>query len=245
MFTQILLQKITGSITMMQIQLHHIRIYKKILILLSAFILFGSTCSSDCARAVEFGSVKYNDDIIDYSKVDKDATQKLADYYFNKALNSQDKDERKEYLQKASGEYFILTKVEPQNIYPLVQMARVYDYEKQNSYAKAYFFRALKIDKKNAATNYYFGEFYYTREEYIKALYFYNVAFENGFRENFNVLIKMATMYEKLGDLIRANQYYKKAFLIQPENTLIPDKIRELESIRYQNTGYYHKRRKK
>lgn len=230
---------------MMQIHLRLTPIYKKILIILSAFILFGSTSGSDCATAVEFGSVKYDNEQIDYSKINKETTQKLADYYFNKALDTQDKDEKKEYLKKASGEYFILTKIEPQNIYPLVQMARVYDFEKQNSYAKAYFFRALKIDKKDAATNYYFGEFYYTREEYIKALYFYNMAFENGFKENFNVLIKMATMYEKLGDLIRANQYYKKAFLVQPENTVVPDKIRELEALRYQNTGYYHKRRKK
>ncbi len=230
---------------MMQIHLRLTPIYKKILIILSAFILLGSTSGSDCATAVEFGSVKYDNEHIDYSKINKETTQKLADYYFNKALDTQDKDEKKEYLKKASGEYFILTKIEPQNIYPLVQMARVYDFEKQNSYAKAYFFRALKIDKKDAATNYYFGEFYYTREEYIKALYFYNMAFENGFKENFNVLIKMATMYEKLGDLIRANQYYKKAFLVQPENTVVPDKIRELEALRYQNTGYYHKRRKK
>lgn len=212
---------------------------------MSAFILIGSTCSSEITKAVEFGSVKYNNNLIDYSKVDKEATQKLADYYFSKALEAQDETKRKTYLQKASGEYFILTKIEPQNIYPLVQMARVYDYEKQNSYAKAYFFRALKIDKKDAATNYYFGEFYYTREEYIKALYFYNVAFENGFKENFNVLVKMAIMYEKLGDLVRANQYYKKAFLVQPDNPIIPDIIREIENLRYQNTGYYHKRRKK
>lgn len=89
-------------------------------------------------------------------------------------------------------------------------MARVYDYEDQNSYAKAYFFKALKIDKLNADTNYYFGEYYYSRDDYKRALYFYNIAFENGSKENFNVLIKMALMYEKLGDLLRANQYYKR-----------------------------------
>ncbi len=230
---------------MMQTQLHLTQIYRKIFILLSAFILFGSTCSYDRAFAVEFGSVKYNNTFIDYTKVDKDATKKLADYYFEKAITTQDKNKRKEFLQKASGEYFILTQIEPQDLYSIVQLARVYDFEKENSYAKAYFFRALKIDKKNAATNYFFGEFYYARDEYIKAIHFYNIAFENGYRENFDVLLKMAIMYEKLGDLLRANQYYKKAFLVQPENTIIPDKIRELESLKYRNSGYYNKRRKK
>ncbi len=208
-------------------------------------MIIGSTSVYDAAAAVEFGEVNYNDAYIDYSKIDKASTQNLADYYFQKALATQNNSQKKEFLQKASGEYFILTRLEPDNIYPLVQLARVYDYEKQNSYSKAYFFRALKIDKKNALTNYYFGEFYYTREDYTRALYYYNTAFENGYQETFNVLIKMAVMYEKLGDLLRANQYYKKAFLIQPNNTILPEKIREIESLKYKNTGYYNKRKGK
>ena len=116
-----------------------------------------------------------------------------------------------------------------------------YDYENKNSYAKAYFFRALKIDKKNAATNYYFGEYYFARNDYKRALYFYNTAFENGYKENFNVLIRMACMYEKLGDLLRANQYFKKAFLVSPNSQALPEKILEIESINYKNTGYYNK----
>lgn len=230
---------------MILIQHHHIQTCRKIFILISAFILFGSTYSSNIVKAVEFGELHYNNTLIDYSKIDKESTLKLADFYFSKALNSKDEKEKKDFLQKASGEYFILSQIEPQNLYPIVQMARVYDIENKNSYAKAYFFKALKIDKTNATTNYYFGEYYFTRDEYIKALYFYNTAFENGFRENFNVLIKMAIMYEKLGDLMRANQYYKKAFLVKPNSTALPDKIRELETLKYKDTGYYNKRRKK
>ena len=110
---------------------------------------------------------------------------------------------------------------------------------------KLTFLEHWKLTKKNALTNYYFGEFYYTREDYTRALYYYNTAFENGYQETFNVLIKMAVMYEKLGDLLRANQYYKKAFLIQPNNTILPEKIREIESLKYKNTGYYNKRKGK
>lgn len=54
----------------------------------------------------------------------------------------------------------------------------------------------------------------------------------------------MGTIYEKLGDLLRANQYYKKAYLVNPDNTKIPDKIRALEALKYQNTGYYNIKRK-
>lgn len=228
------------------IQTHHhlIQTYKKCLILSGAFILLGSTCCNT-VKAVEFGSIKYNNTFIDYSNIDKESTEKLADFYFNKALDSQNKDEKKELLQKASGEYFILTQIEPENLYPIVQLARVYDFENKNSYSKAYFFKALKIDKTNAATNYYFGDYYFARDEYKKALYFYNTAFENGYKENYDVLIKMAVMYEKLGDLLRANQYYKKAYLVKPENAELPDKIREIEALKYKNTGYYNYRRNK
>lgn len=231
---------------MIQKQLRHIRITnKKILLLLGALLILVSTCVSNKVLAVEFGTVHYNDALIDYSKIDPESTLKFADFYFNKALNSEDKETKKSFLQKASGQYFILTQMDPKDLYPIVQMARVYDFEDQNSYAKAYFFKALKIDKTNAATNYFFGEYYFRRDDYRRALYFYNTAFENGYRENLDVLIKMATMYEKLGDLLRANQYYKKAFLINPNSDELPDKIRELEGLKYKNTGYYSKRRNK
>ncbi len=227
---------------MTQIRHRHTQIYKLVL-LISAFFFCGSTYN---VQAVEFGEVQYNNNApIDYSNIDKGSTLKLADFYFEQAMNAKDEADTKNFLQKASGEYFILTRIDSRDLYSIVQLARVYDFENQNSYAKAYFFKALKIDKNNAATNYHFGEYYYTREDYKRALYFYNMAFQNGYKENYDVLIKMAIMYEKLGDLLRANQYYKKAFLVKPDNQEIPDKIRELEALRYQNTGYYHKRRRK
>lgn len=226
---------------MIQKQLQTTQIYRNLFILLSAFILIGSTCSCE---AIEFGAVKYNDAFIDYTKIDKESTLKLADFYFDKALNTQNEDEQKEFLQKASGNYFILTQLVPDNIYANVQLARVYDYEKQDSFAKAYFFKALRINKKDPITNYYFGEFFYTREEYTKAIRFYNIAFENGQSENNDVVLKLAIMYEKLGDLLRANMYYKKAYLVNPTKELA-NKIREIESIKYRNTGYYNIIRRK
>lgn len=191
--------------------------------------------------AVEYGTVKYNDSTIDYSVIDKSTVLNRADSYFEKALKATDKKEQENLLQKASGEYFILTRIEPQNLRYMVQMARIYDLENNNNYAKEYFFNALKMDKHNARTNYYFGEYYYKRNEYEKALYFYNTALENGHGENYEILIKMAVMYEKLGDLLRANQYYKKAYIINPSNTKLSGKIKEIEQVKYKNTNYYKK----
>lgn len=196
-------------------------------------------------HAAEFGTIKYDDAVIDYSAIDKQAVLRRADYYFDKALKTDNKEKKQDLLRQASGEYFILTRIEPHNIHHIVQLARIYDIENKNSYAKGYFFNALKIDKNNAKTNYYIGEYYYKRREYAKALHFYNTAFENGYSENYEILIKTAVIYEKLGDLLRANQYYKKAYTLNPGNSKIAAKIKEIERIKYKNTGYYKKIKEK
>lgn len=228
---------------MTQIQHRHIKIFKKLCILTGAFVIYGSTLYG--ALAAEYGSVQYqNNTYIDYSEFDKSAVKKSADSYFSKALKTKNQYDRRKLLEKASGEYFILNKIDPNNIDTINRLARIYDYMGKNSYAKGYFSKALEIDKNYAPTNYYFGEYYYSRKEYKKALNCYQIAFKNGFKENHSVLIKMATLYEKLGDLVLANQYYKKAFLADKSDTKAADKIRELESLKYQDTGYYTKRRK-
>lgn len=164
-----------------------------------------------------------------------------ADYYFNKALKSKDKNEKQDFLEKASGEYFILTRIEPENVNYLVQMGRIYDIENNNKFAKGYFFNALMLERNNPKTNFYLGEYYYKRNLYTKSLYFYDVALENGYSGNYEMLIKMAVMYEKLGDLLRANQYYKKAYILNPTNSKVSTKIKELDSVKYKNTGYYRR----
>ena len=55
----------------------------------------------------------------------------------------------------------------------------------------------------------------------------------------------MASMYEKLGDLLRANQYYKKAYMLKPENINLANRIKEIEQIKYKSTGYYKKQKPK
>ncbi len=229
---------------MIQIQHRHIRIYKKIFIVLGAFVLFGSTLNS--ANAVEFGAVQYdhNNTYIDYSKFSSSAVKKSADAYFYKALESNNADDKKENLKKAAGEYFILTKINPYDLYAIDQIARIYDFEGKNSYAKGYFYKALEINKNHAPTNFYFGDYYYSRKEYQKALKYYNKALSNGYKVDYDILAKMGTMYEKLGDLQKANQYYKKAVVLKKDND-IATKIKEIEELKYSDTEYYKKRRKK
>lgn len=235
MYIRIRQQKIIHSITILKKRYRLTKISRAIFAVIGAFLLGVNNCSN----AVEFGTIKYNDAIIDYSTLDKQAVSERADYYFNRALKSKEAKEKQDFLERASGEYFILTRMDPENINYLVQMGRIYDVENENKFAKGYFFNALMLERNNPKTNFYLGEYYYKRNLYTRALYFYDVALENGYRENYEILIKMAVMYEKLGDLLRANQYYKKAYILNPSNSKISSKIKELESVKYKNTGYY------
>ena len=230
---------------MMLIQPRHILIYNIFTIILSAFVIFGGT---QCGvNAIEYGSVHYDkkESSINYSAFDRDKTQKYADLFFNRAMKSKDEAFKKELLNEAAGQYYILSRIEPNDLDTLIQLGRIYDYDRKNNYSKSYFYRALEINKNYAPANYYFGDYYYSRKDYKKALYYYEKAFKNGYKANYDVLIKMATIYEKLGDLLKANQYYKKAFLAKKDKSEIADKIREMEDLNYKDTGYYNKRRKK
>lgn len=229
---------------MTQIQPRHIRIYKNILAILGAFVICGSTLLH--ANAAEFASVQYNKGIfIDYNQMDKAKIQNDADSLLEQALKSEDLQTKKDLFQKAAGQYYILTRLEPNNIQAVTNLARVYDYENKNTYAKAYFYKALEIDKNDINTNYYFGNFYYSRNQYQKALKYYKLALKNGYPQSHDLMSKMAGLYEKLGDLQKASQCYKKAFLENRKDSDIANKIIELENLKTKNARYYTKQRKK
>lgn len=210
------------------------------------FIVFVFLCInfSVATFATEFGSLKYNDVYVDYSKFDKNEVRVFAENEFVKAIKNENKAAKKLLFQSSLNHYYILTQIDSGDIHSIVQMARIYDFFGKNSYAKAYFFRALKIDINSIEANYYFGDFYYSRNDYKRALYYYEKSYNNGEVNNYELLVKIAKIYEALGDLLRANQFYKRAYLLNPKDVEIPDKIEEIEAIKYQDTGYYSKRHK-
>lgn len=167
-----------------------------------------------------------------------------ADNYFDKALLSQDVALKNDYLKQAQNGYYTLSNLERGNIYPVIQLARINDLLHNDKYAKAYFMSALGMDNKNVDANYYFGNFYFDRKNYRLALKYYRKSLENGLKQNSDMLLKMALIYEKLGDLSQSSKYYKKAFLLNPNSEEIPDKIRSLEKNNYKNTGYYKRTNK-
>ena len=199
-------------------------------------------CFGAVVYAVEYASVNKSAVSIDYTKVNRADTLDKADSFFDWGLKSEDEDVRRDCLKRAQLEYSILAQAKQDDIYSVVRLARIYDMLKEDRYAKSYFSRAINIDYKNVEANRYFGDFYYSRKDYGKALRFYRQSYEYGQSEDFDTLYKMGSIYEKFGDIKRAGICYKKAFLINPNDENIPDKIRDIEEINTNQSGYYNRR---
>ena len=179
---------------------------------------------------------------VDYSKFNTEAIKNAADKFFQDALNSMDEKEKSENLKNAAAQYYILSNADKSDYYPCIRLARIYDLQKNDAYAKAYFYRVLGLNNKDADANFYFAEFYFRREQYEKALEYYQKAHSYGRTEDSETLKKIGQIYERFGDIRRASNYYKKSLDLNPKDTELSGKINEKASKEYENSGYYKRR---
>jgi tetratricopeptide (TPR) repeat protein len=179
---------------------------------------------------------------VDYSKFNKETTKNNADTLFQSALATEDKEAQVQYLKNAASQYYILSNFDKADSYPCIQLARIYDLQKNDAYAKAYFYRVLGLNYKDADGNFYFAEFYFAREQYEKALEYYQKALSYGRTEDSETLKKIGQIYERFGDIPRASHYYKKSLDLNPKDTELSGKINEKASKEYENSGYYKRR---
>lgn len=179
---------------------------------------------------------------VDYSKFNIETTKKSGDTFFAMALEANDEKEKSQYLKNASAQYYILSNLDKADTYPCIQLARIYDMQKNDAYAKAYFYRVLGLNYKNIDANFYFAEFYYTRKQYKQALEYYQKALTYGKEEDFETLKKIGHIYERFGDIPKANLYYKKSIALNPNDKELSERINENVKQEYEKSGYYKRR---
>ena len=206
-------------------------IYRKLLYFIICFIFLGLS-----SFAIEKASIKYDEDLIDYTKLNAETVLKEADFFFEKYETTQDK----KFLSTAMGKYYIVNKIHPVDMYTTVQLARTYDFAHLDRIAKEYFSIGYDINKKDPYLNYYHGEFYLRRNDYKRALRYYKIAYNNGYSDFYELNAKIATIYEKFADLKNARYYYEKAYSINPENSFLKDKALQIESLNYDKSEYYN-----
>ena len=125
-----------------------------------------------------------------------------------------------EEITKALNIYEILEHIEPQKSIYCVKQGVLYAKLGKDRYAKGAFSKAISTEKNNPEAYYEFGNFYYKRESYRKALKYYNEAYKYGMETNYDMLEKMGDIYEKLGDTRSALKYLNLAKEQSPNENL-------------------------
>ena len=204
-----------------------------ILALLIIVILAGTSLPSFSAIK---GGVEYSIPT-DYSKINEAETEIKAEVYFFNAKRLQD-GVINEDITNALMLYSILQQVNPDKIEYPINLGILYDKIGKDRQAKGNFSRAMGLDKTNPLPYFYFGEFYYKREFYRRALKYYCEAFKRGFESNYDLLYKMGDIYEKFGDTRSALKYLYEAQK-QSSNTELDNKIQRIEALDAINKEYY------
>lgn len=212
------------------------RVFNKVSALFITLLIL--SCSH--SYAAQSGYLEYNSVLFDYSKLNAAAIQKEADEYFEKFITSSDELFKEQYLNVAMSKYYLLTKIDYSQITPYIQLARIYDEKNNNRLAKEYFYKASNLDVNNPYANFYFGEFYFKRNDYKRALRYYNIAYNNGLNNSYDLNLRLATIYEKFADLVNAKKFYEVSYSMNPNNVELRQKIQSLNELNYDKSEYYH-----
>lgn len=154
--------------------------------------------------------------------------------HFEQYVNTQNKQE----LENAYFNYYKASQTTP-CASSFLGMGMVFIEKDMYSRAKIYLYKAYNIDENDAATNYYLGKFYFKNEEFVKALDFYTRAFELGLSDNYDLNLKIATIYEKVGDFEQAKNYYETAQNLNPADTSLKNKSQYLDNLNANKIKYF------
>ena len=186
------------------------------------------------------GGIEY-DIPIDYSNLSEDDLNIRARDYFHHAIQEKDGEITKN-ITNALVLYSILEKIEPEHTEYAVKLGILYDKIGKDRFARGQFARAIQVNHKNPKPYFYYGEFYYKRQRFRKALKYYKEAYNLGFNKNYDTLYKMGDIYEKLGDTRSALVYLKEAETQNP-NPELTNKIKRIELNNTTNKEFYSKTR--
>lgn len=217
------------------------KICKKYFFYTIFFILIITSFCSAQVGAVQKGSLEYFSDRFDYSMLNPEALNEEGDIFFDRAFSAENKNAKEKALRYAMRKYYLATKADFKNIYAYVQMGRIYDNLKRDKFAKEQFFKATNLDYYNPYANFYFADYYIKRNDYNRALRHYLLSYQNGYENNLELNYLLAMLYEKLGDLENAKNFYTVSSQINPEKALeIQQKLEQIESLNYDESEYYY-----
>ncbi len=134
---------------------------------------------------------------IDYSKLNQAELESKADKFYYSALKSKTLTDD---MTSALNMYTMLKNAFPENIIYSLRLGKLYDVLGKDRYAKGNYYFAMNVDKKRPEPYYYLGDYYYTREQYRKALKMYLKASDKGYSAHSQTQQKINIIYKKLGE---------------------------------------------
>lgn len=163
-----------------------------------------------------------------------------ADNYFYAGMQADDKNLKEAYLSKALVKYMLLLSINPNNASISAQVGAIHDSLGHQRLAKEYLFRGVSLEPFNPFPNYYFAEYYFAKKDYENALRYFQAAYDNGYSSFYEVNLKLATVYERLGDIEKAKLYYGAAAKLNPGFQALESKVKSLDKV-YYNKEEYHR----
>lgn len=191
--------------------------------------------------AVEKGGVEYTPYSIDHSKLDLTTLEQEAVQYYTLSTTATTKEDVDKYTTYALGAYKLLFDAKPDNINYCLKIAELYDKNGKNRYAKEYYYRAITLNPDSALPFEGFGNFYFSRADYRRALKQYIQAYNRDSNIQ-NVNNRLGIIYTKLGDTDAALKFTKQGST-NSKNMDTSNKIRLLEELNSSNAVYYQNTR--
>ena len=187
--------------------------------------------------ATNFASIEY-DVPIDYSKIDKNALADQANLLYNHFEQITDEEYRKKYIQALLNRYSVLSVMDPSDPFYFTRLGILYNELGNDTLAMSNFFKATNLVPKYQYASFSFGNYYYKRGYYRKALYQYKLAAGIISPYSYQRFMKIGSIYEKLGNYKLALEAYKSAY--QEQNGLeLYNKILLLEDLNSKNILYH------
>lgn len=205
---------------------------KIILLITCTLFLVNST------NALE-GRIDYDSVYIDYSILKEGMYIKKGDNFLKKAENEAKTDIQKRfYYTQALGAYLTAIKINSESVETYGKIGYIYGKMDEYRLAKSYFNVGLNLQMYNPYVNFLFACFYAENQNYNNAIKYYKRAMKGNFNDKYSLYYNIGETNEKLGDLVKANEFYKKANAIKTSEKLT-NKIRSIEDLKYNKSQYY------
>lgn len=201
-------------------------------------LIFGFSIPS---FAVQKGQVQYTIPI-DYSLFNESELNSEAESFYKDYLKTNDEKMKQMLLVKMLSDYCILAEINKGNPLYFTRLGIIYDKLGKDRYAKSNFFRSTNLVPDYPYSFYSFGNYFFERKDYKKALREYLKAYNCGYDNDYDNLYQIGTVYEKFGDFSESIKFFKKALVVKDSEELRA-KILKLEEIYEANPLYDQRQR--